>query len=392
MRFSTKAIRVGQCPDGDYGAVIQPIYQSATFTWKDLDHIPPHDYTRVSNPNRSSLEAVIAELEGATHCTLFSSGMAAIVAAFSLLEVGDHLLVADSIYGGTHRVANELLPRQGVEASTFDPTDPATLVSVVKPNTKMLIFETPTNPNLTLADIEAIATEAKKLGVLTVVDNTFASPFLQNPIALGIDIVVHSTTKYISGHSDVIGGAVVTNLDEVHQRVFEFNKTIGANPSPFDCWLSLRGVKTLALRMERHCSNAQRIAEYLYDHPLVAKVYYPGLPSHPDHALAKKQMRGFGGMVSFEIAGTETNVRRFAEATNVFLLAESLGGIESLMAYPPLMSHACMTEEERLAMGITPLGLRLSVGIEDVEDLIEDLDNAFKIAFATTETRELVEA
>jgi len=390
MRFSTKAIRVGQCPDGDYGAVINPIFQSATFAWKDLDTIPPHDYTRVSNPNRATLEEVVASLEQGKHCTLFSSGMAAIVAAFSLLKAGDHLLVASDIYGGTYRVAEQLLPRQGITCSTFEAGNPTSIAEAVRPNTKMLIFETPTNPNLALADIEAIAQEARKHGVLSVVDNTFASPYLQNPLALGIDIVVHSTTKYISGHSDVIGGAVITNDPEIANHVFEFNKTIGAVPSPFDCWLTLRGLKTLSLRMERHCSNALRIAEFLEADPRVAKVYYPGLPSHPQHEIAKKQMKAFGGMVSFEIAGTEKHARIFAENTSVFLLAESLGGIESLIGYPPLMSHGCMTEEQRLEMGIKPTGLRLSVGIEDVEDLIEDIDQALSLAFANESARELV--
>ncbi len=392
MRFSTKAIRVGQSPDGDFGAVINPIFQSATFTWRDLDTIPPHDYTRVSNPNRSTLEEVIGSLENGKHCTLFSSGMAAIVATFSLLKSGDHLLVAGDIYGGTHRVAEQLLPRQGISCSTFDAGNPASIADAVRPNTKMLIFETPSNPNLALADISAIAAEAKKHGVLAVVDNTFASPYLQTPLAQGVDIVVHSTTKYIGGHSDVIGGVVISNDDEIANHVLEFNKTIGAVPSPFDCWLTLRGLKTLSLRMDRHCSNAQRIAEFLEGHPGVAKVYYPGLESHPDHELAKRQMKAFGGMVSFEIAGDESNAKAFAQSTKVFLLAESLGGIESLIGYPPMMSHACLTEEQRAAMGIVPTGLRLSVGIEDIDDLIEDLDQALTVAFADTKGRALIEA
>lgn len=392
MRFSTKAIRVAQGPDGDFGAVINPIYQSATFAWRDLDSIPPHDYTRCSNPNRATLEQVIASLEQGQFCTLFSSGMAAIVAAFSLLKSGDHLLVAGDIYGGTHRVAEQMLPRQGITASSFDAGNPASVSDAIRPNTKMLIFETPTNPNLTLADIAAIAAEARKHGVLSVVDNTFASPYLQNPLALGVDIVVHSTTKYISGHSDVIGGAVITNDESIATAVFEFNKTIGASPSPFDNWLTLRGLKTLALRMERHCSNALRVAEFLESHPHVAKVHYPGLPSHPDHELAKRQMKAFGGMVSFELAGNASNAKKFAESTSVFLLAESLGGVESLIGYPPLMSHACMTEEQRLAMGVVPNGIRLSVGIEDIDDLIEDLDSALRAAFAGSKARALVEA
>lgn len=388
VRFSTRAIRVGQDPDGDFLPVIPPIYQSATFAWRDLDSMPRHDYTRCANPTRTALEEVIASLENGKHCVCFSSGMAAIVAACAILRSGDHILVAADIYGGTYRVAEKMLPRQGIEASEFDAGNPASLRDVVQPNTKMVIFESPTNPNLAIADVEAIANEAKALGLITVVDNTFASPYLQNPLSLGIDIVVHSTTKYISGHSDVIGGAFVTNDDELANHAFEFNKMIGAAPSPFDCWLSLRGVKTLALRMERHCSNAQKVAEFLSAHPKVRRVHYPGLSDHPGHGIAKKQMKkGFGGMVSFEIEGGATEARRFVESTRVFLLAESLGGVESIVGYPPLMSHGCMTEEQRVAMGVVPNGVRLSVGIEDPEDLIEDLDHALSVAFESAETR-----
>jgi cystathionine beta-lyase/cystathionine gamma-synthase len=376
MRFTTKAIRVGQQPDGDHGAVINPIYQSATFAWKDLDSIPRCDYTRVTNPNRISLEEVIASLENGRYCVCFGSGMASIVAAFSLLKAGDHLLVASDIYGGTHRVLDQLLPRQGISGDFFEASSVEALEAAVKPNTRMVIFETPTNPNLRIMDIAALAAKARDLGLISVVDNTFASPALQNPLDLGIDIVVHSTTKYISGHSDVIGGALVTNDDEIYNHVYEWSKTVGPVPSPFDCWLALRGLKTLALRMERHCSNAQAVAEYLEQHPKVSKVHYPGLPSHPEHELAKRQMKGFGGMVAFEVAGGAPAARKIAESLRIFLLAESLGGVESIVGYPPLMSHGCMTEEQRAEKGILPNCLRLSVGIEDVEDLIEDLEQA----------------
>ncbi|MFI5384678.1 MAG: trans-sulfuration enzyme family protein [Fimbriimonadales bacterium] len=388
MRFTTRAIRVGQDPQGEFMPVIPPIHQSATFAWRDLDSIPKHDYTRCANPTRTALEEVIASLENGRHCVCFSSGMASIVTAFALLKSGDHVLVAADIYGGTYRVAEKMLPRQGIEASEFDAGRPSSLQDAVRPNTKMVIFETPTNPNLALADIKAIADEAHSLGLLTVVDNTFASPYLQTPLDLGIDIVVHSTTKYIGGHSDVIGGAFITNDDKLGEHAFEFNKMIGAAPSPFDCWLTLRGVKTLALRMERHCSNAQKVAEFLAGHPHVSKVYYPGLPSHPGHEIAKRQMKkGFGGMVAFEVEGGAAAARKIVESTKVFMLAESLGGVESIIGYPPLMSHGCMTEEQRLAMGVVPNGIRLSVGIEDIEDLIEDLDQAIAAAFTTPETR-----
>jgi cystathionine beta-lyase/cystathionine gamma-synthase len=376
MRFATKPIRVGQDLDQDHRAVIQPLYQSATFGWKSLADIPKIDYTRCQNPNRQTLEQIIASLENGQHCTVFASGMAAIMGAFSLLQSGDHLLMASDIYGGTFRVAEKLLPRYGIQVTDICTKDPGSIEEHIRPNTKMIIFEGPTNPNLRIMDIEGIAKVAKRNGLISVFDNTFASPYLQTPLDLGIDIVVHSTTKYISGHSDVIGGALITNSQEIHDAMFEYSKTVGAVPSPFDCWLTVRGLKTLAVRMKQHCENALAVAQYLEDHPKVAKVYYPGLPSHPDYQLAKNQMKGFGGMVSFEVKGTGEDACTFAEGCNVFLLAESLGGVESLIGYPPLMSHATMTEEQRVAKGIPPTLIRLSVGIEDVEDLIDDIAQA----------------
>ena len=378
MRFATKAIRVGQDLDPQHRCVVQPLYQSATFGWENLDTIPKFDYTRCGNPNRDSLEQVIASLENGKHCVLFTSGMAAIVAAFSLLQAGDHMLMAGDIYGGTFRLAEKYLPRQGITVTEFCAHNPFSINDVVQPNTKLLIFETPTNPNLRVSDIAAVTKIAKQHGLIVVFDNTFASPALQTPLDYGVDIVVHSTTKYISGHSDVIGGAVVTNDPEIHNHIFEWNKAVGAQPSPFDCWLSLRGVKTLGCRMKAHCENAQAVAEFLSEHPKVKATHYPGLPTHPDHQVAKRQMSGFGGMMAFDVAGPVENARKVAESTKVFLLAESLGGVESLIAYPPLMSHATMTEEQRVERGIPPTMLRLSVGIEDTQDLIEDLDNALK--------------
>jgi cystathionine beta-lyase/cystathionine gamma-synthase len=376
MRFATKAIRVGQEPDPKFRAVIPPLYQSATFAWEDLDHIPPIDYTRCANPNRQTLEEVIASLENGKYCVAYSSGMAAISAAFSILQQGDHLLMASDIYGGTFRLAEKYLPRHGITTTQFCAHDPYSIKDAIQPNSKLLIFETPTNPNLRVSDVAAVAKVAKEHGLIVVFDNTFASPALQNPLDLGADVVVHSTTKYISGHSDVIGGAVVTNDPDLRYAMFEWNKAIGAVPSPFDCWLTIRGVKTLGCRMERHCKNAQAVAEFLTDHPKVAKVHYPGLITHPDHQVAKKQMKGFGGMLAFEVAGSEQDARTVAEGTDIFLLAESLGGVESLIGFPPLMSHATMTPEQRLANGIPPTLLRVSVGIEDAQDLIEDLDQA----------------
>jgi cystathionine beta-lyase/cystathionine gamma-synthase len=378
MRPATRALRVGQTPDSDYRAVIPPLYQSATFAWEDLDHIPPVDYTRCTNPNRITLEAVIASLENGRHAVLYASGMAALGAAFAYLKQGDRLLMATDIYGGTFRLAEKWLPRAGVETDVFCAHDPGSIADAVRPETKMLVFETPTNPTLRVSDIAAVVAEAKRHGLVVVFDNTFASPALQNPLDLGVDIVIHSTTKYISGHSDVIGGAAVTNDDELYAHLYEWNKAFGAVPAPFDCWLSLRGVKTLACRMRSHCENAQAVAEFLATHPKVARVHYPGLPTHPDHATAKRQMRGFGGMLAFELQSVEA-ARKVAEGTKIFLLAESLGGVESLVAYPPLMSHATMEEDQRLARGIPPTLLRLSVGIEDKDDLIEDLEQALAL-------------
>jgi cystathionine beta-lyase/cystathionine gamma-synthase len=321
------------------------------------------------------LEQVIAALENGEHCTIYSSGMAAVAACFALLKQGDHLLVANDIYGGTFRLAEKYLPRQGITYSSFDAQDDDSIKSVVQPTSMMLIFEGPTNPTMRVPDIAKVVNAAKEAGLIVVFDNTFASPALQNPLDLGVDIVLHSTTKYISGHSDVVGGATITNDEKLAYEIFEWNKAFGCNPSPFDNWLSLRGARTLSVRMERHCQNAQAIAEALEANPKVTKVHYPGLPSHPDHETAKKQMSGFGGMVSIEFATVE-EARWVAENAKVFLLAESLGGVESLIAYPPLMSHATMTEEQRVARGIPPTMLRLSVGIEDVRDLIEDLEKA----------------
>jgi len=376
MRFATKAIRVGQNPDSDYRAVVNPIYQTSTFSWNSLGEVPPVDYTRCANPNRNILEQVIAALENGRFCTVFASGMAAITAAGSLAKAGDHVLVASDIYGGTFRLKERVWPLQGIECDEFDASDPASLEAAIRPNTRLVVYESPTNPILRVVDVAAIAEVCRRRGVVSVFDNTFASPYLQNPLDLGVDVVVHSNTKYINGHSDVIGGCTVTNDPEIGTAMFEWLKMTGAAPSPFDCWLTLRGLKTLEVRMERHCSNAQKLAERLERHPKVRRVHYPGLPSHPDHGLAKRQMRGFGAMMAIEVGSSAEDAARVAEGFQVVQLAESLGGVESLVAYPPLMSHATMTEEQRLERGIPPNLLRLSVGIEDPDDLLEDFDRA----------------
>jgi cystathionine beta-lyase/cystathionine gamma-synthase len=302
--------------------------------------------------------------------------MAAITAAGSLARAGDHVLVASDIYGGTFRLKEKVWPLQGIECGEFDARDPSSLESAIRSNTRLAIFESPTNPILRVVDIAALAEVCRRRGVLSVFDNTFASPRLQNPLALGVDLVVHSNTKYINGHSDVVGGATVTNDPELGQAMFEWLKMTGAAPSPFDCWLTLRGLKTLEVRMERHCSNARRLAEHLERHAKVRRVHYPGLASHPDHELAKRQMTDFGAMLAIEVGETAEDAAKVAEGFRVVQLAESLGGVESLVAYPPLMSHATMTEEERLARGIPSNLLRISVGIEDPEDLIDDFEKA----------------
>lgn len=381
MRFATRAIRVAQNPDKEHRAVTYPIYQTTTFAWDQMDEEPGVAYTRVNNPNRNILEEVIAALEGGRHATVFGSGMAAVVAGFSVLQQGDHVVMASDLYGGTTRYITDILPRSGITWDLFDSCQPESLEAVLRPNTKMVVFEGPTNPTLKVCDIAAIVAIAKRAGALTMFDNTFASPALQNPLEFGVDFVVHSTTKYISGHSDVLGGALVTNDDDLHFQATEWMKNAGASPSPFDCWLSLRGLKTLEIRMQRHCSNAQRVAEYLEGLSLVEQVYYPGLASNPYHELAKKQMRGFGGMMAFEI-GTPEIAKAVALNTRIFLPAESLGGVESLIGYPKLMSHGCLTEEQRLERGVRPNLIRLSVGIEDPDDLIEDLDQAIERAVA----------
>lgn len=386
MKKATQAIRVGQTPEAAHRSVTVPIYQTSTFAWDQIEAEPATAYTRVANPNRSALEEVLAALENGTYCTAFSSGMAAVVAALSVLQAGDHVLVASDIYGGTHRYIEAILPRQGISSSIFEASDPESIRQLAQPNTKMLVFESPTNPLLRVCDIKGITEICKELGILTLFDNTFATPILQQPLDLGVDIVIHSTTKYISGHSDTIGGALITRNEELGLAAHEWIKNTGACPSPFDAWLTLRGLKTLSLRMERHCQNAQKVAEWLSRHPLVQEVFYPGLTDHPQHRLARDQMSGYGGMVSFT-AGDEAFAKEVATRTKIFLLAESLGGVESLVGYPKLMSHGCLTEEQRWERNVTPNLIRLSVGIEDADDLIDDLDQAIRAAEQATQGR-----
>ncbi|MFQ5430450.1 MAG: cystathionine gamma-synthase [Phycisphaerae bacterium] len=380
MQFSTRAIHVGQQADPATGATIVPIYQTSTYTQEAIGRHKGYEYSRTGNPTRTALETCLASLEDGKHGLAFASGTAAAAAVMNLLSPGDHIICADDVYGGTYRLFELVLKRYGLQYDWIDMTDPQNVRKHTKPESKMVWIETPTNPLLSLVDIAAVAKIAKEAGLLTVVDNTFASPYLQQPLALGADIVVHSTTKYIGGHSDVVGGAVVTNDDELHEKIQYHQNAVGGVPGAFDCWLTLRGVKTLAVRMRAHCTNAMKIAEFLDHHPAVKKVSYPGLPSDPQHDLARRQMRDFGGMVSFVIEGGEAAAREVAGRTRLFSLAESLGGVESLIGHPATMTHASIPVEEREARGITGGLLRLSVGIEDADDLIADLDSAFATA------------
>jgi cystathionine gamma-lyase len=377
MRFATRAIHVGQEPDAATGATIVPIYQTSTFTQEAPGKHKGYEYSRTANPTRTALEECVASLEGADHGLAFASGLAATIATMSLLSSGDHVVAGDDLYGGTYRLFDKVLPRTGnLEFTYVDPTDPRAVEKALRPETKLLWIETPTNPMLTLSDIAALCELAHERGAIVTVDNTFASPYFQNPLALGADVVVHSTTKYMGGHSDVVGGAVVTSNSDFYERIRFYQNAAGAIPGPFDSWIVLRGLKTLAVRMRQHEENALGVAEFLQDHPEVETVNYPGLPSHPQHELAKRQMSGFSGMVSFTLRGGAEAAYAAVQKTKVFSFAESLGGVESLITHPATMTHAAIPRDQREARGVTDGLIRLSVGIEDREDLIADLDRA----------------
>jgi cystathionine gamma-lyase len=378
MRFSTKAIRVGQQPDSTTGSVIVPIYQTVNFTFEGIGKPREHDYTRTSNPTRTALERCLASLEEARFGLAFSSGMAAEDAVLSILRPGDHVVSAIDIYGGTYRLFEKVYGPRQISFTYVDGRDPEAFAKAIGPRTKLLWTETPANPLLQLTDMRALGKVSHAAGIPLSVDNTFASPYFQRPLTHGADVVVHSTTKYISGHSDVIGGAVLTNREDLYQAFKFYQNAVGNVPAPLDTWLSLRGLKTLAVRMKRHEENATAVAKFLAAHPRAEEVIYPGLPSHPQHALAKAQMDGFGAIVTFRLRGGTSGVHGFVKALKVFLFAESLGGVESLVCHPATMSHAGMTPNEREERGITDRTFRLSVGIEDAEDLIEDLDQALR--------------
>jgi cystathionine gamma-lyase len=375
--FSTRAIHAGQDPDPATGATIVPIYQTSTYTQEAPGQHKGYEYSRTANPTRTALEECIAALEGAGYGLAFASGLAATTAVMSLLSPGDHVVAGDDLYGGTYRLFDKVLPRSGgLEFTYADTANAASVEEALRPETKLLWIETPTNPMLTLSDIARLSQMAHEQGVFVAVDNTFASPYFQNPLALGADIVVHSTTKYMGGHSDVVGGAVATSNEEFHEGIKFYQNAAGAVPGAFDSWIVLRGLKTLAVRMRQHEENALAVAGFLQTHPEVDKVYYPGLPDHPQHALAKRQMSGFSGMVSFTLREGAEAAHAAVQKMRVFHFAESLGGVESLITHPATMTHAAIPREQREARGVTDGLMRLSVGIEDREDLIADLDGA----------------
>jgi len=377
MRFETRAIHDGQAPDPRTGAVTVPVYQTSTYQQDAIGHPREgFEYSRTGNPTRQALEEALASLEGGRHGLAFASGVAATTAVLSLLRPGDHIIAGDDLYGGTYRLLERVFRPWGLKVSYADSTDPASFAAAVLPETRLIWVETPTNPLLKLVDIAAVADVAKLASALLVVDNTFASPYLQHPLEYGADIVVHSTTKYLGGHSDVIGGAVVTSNQDVWDRVKFYQNAAGAVPGPWDAWLVLRGLKTLAVRMREHTGSALSLARLLAAHPAVERVYYPGLESHPQHALAVRQMSGFGGMISFELKGGFAAVERFVSRTRLFTLGESLGGVESLVCYPAQMTHAALGAEGRAQRGIRDSLLRLSVGLEHVDDLEADLVQA----------------
>jgi len=374
-RMGTRAVHAGIAADPLAGAVMPPIYQTSTYVQEGLGRNKGYEYARTQNPTRQALERSVAALEGGLHGFAFGSGLAAVDAVMKLLSAGDHVVSGENVYGGTHRQMTLIWSRLGLSFTFVDGADTDAVAAAVTPRTKVIYAETPTNPLMRLCDLAATAAIAKRAGALLVVDNTFATPCFQRPLELGADLVLHSTTKYLNGHSDMVGGMLVTSRDDLAERLAFIQNGTGAVPGPFDCWLALRGIKTLPLRMRQHDANGRRIAEWLTHQPRVRRVYYPGLPDHPQHDLACRQMSGFGGMVAVEL-GDAAFARRTAERTKVFALAESLGGVESLIGHPASMTHASVPPELRQKMGLTDSLLRLSVGIEDVEDLIEDLDQA----------------
>ncbi|GJD19654.1 cystathionine gamma-lyase [Rivularia sp. IAM M-261] len=379
MHFETKAIHDGQEPDLQTGAVNVPIYLTSTYQQEAIGKHKGYEYSRTGNPTRAALEQALASIESGKFGLAFASGLAATTTVLSLLKNGDHIVAVDDLYGGTYRLLEKVVRNWGVTTTYVDINVEdvnSSFQNAIQPNTKLIWIETPTNPLLKIVDIASLATIARQNQLILVVDNTFVSPYFQRPLELGADIVVHSTTKYLGGHSDIIGGAVITSNEEIYSQLKFYQNAIGAVPSPFDSYLVLRGIKTLAVRMREHETNALHLANFLQNHPKVERIYYPGLPNHPQHQLAKTQMSGFGGMISLELKGGFAAVEKFVSRIKLFLLAESLGGVESLLCYPVKMTHGAIPEAERLKRGIKDNLVRLSVGIEHKLDLQTDLENA----------------
>jgi len=376
MGFSTDCIHAGQEPEAQTGAVTIPIYQTSTYVQPELGRHKGYEYARTQNPTREALEANVAVLERGKNGRCFASGMSAIDTVFRLLKSGDHVVAGENMYGGSFRLFHRVLEKFGLQFTYVDTASVDAVRKAIRPETKIVYLETPTNPMMTVTDLAACSDVAHKANALVVVDNTFCSPYIQRPIELGADIVLHSTTKFLNGHSDSVGGVVVTNSDEIGQQVAFLQNAVGAILSPFDSWLVLRGIKTLSVRMKRHEENGVAMADYLRRQKKVRKVYYPGLQDHPQHDLAKRQMNGFGSMISFELGSFE-NAKKFLDRVRLCSLAESLGGVETLISHPISMTHGSVPEETRKRLGITPGLVRISVGIEDIEDLIADVENAF---------------
>jgi len=375
--FGTRAIHAGQRPDPTTGAIMTPVYQTSTYVQPELGRHLGYEYARTHNPTREALEGNVASLEEGRHGLAFASGLAALDTVAKLFSAGDHIVSGEGVYGGSYRLFDQVFSRLGIEFTFVDSGDLEQIEQALRPNTRLVHIETPTNPMMRLTDVSAAAEIAHRVGALLSVDNTFASPYNQRPLTLGADIVLHSTTKYLNGHSDMIGGMLVVDDDELHERLRFLQNAAGGVPGPWDCWLALRGTKTLHLRMRAHNANGQTIATWLEEQKGVERVFYPGLVSHPQHDLAKRQMSGFTGMISLELGSME-RAKRFVEGVRIFSLAESLGGVESLIGHPALMTHASVPEERRQRIGISDGLVRLSCGVEDVEDLLGDLDDALR--------------
>ena len=376
MKFDTKVIRSGIEPDPTTGAIVPPIYQTATYVLDEVGKMKGFDYTRSANPTRQVLENNLAALEGGKYGTCFSSGMAAVDSVLKMLSSGDHVVCSDDVYGGVSRLFNDLLVNYGLEFTYVNSSNSQEVEDAIKNNTKLIWIETPTNPLLKVTDLDAVGKIAKKHNIMYGVDATFSTPALLRPLEFGADIVMHSTTKYLSGHNQIIGGAIITSDDHINERMEFMQKTIGAVPSPFDCWLTLSGIKTLSIRMERHCKNAEVVAEFLENHPKVKSVSYPGLKSHPGYEVAKEQMDGFSGMTSMELEGGISAGTSLMNSVKLCSLAESLGSVETMITHPASMTHVDVPREDRMARGLTDGLVRLSVGIEDKDDIIADLDQA----------------